>query len=69
MENKTITAKELFDKMLNENPTTTSTEMMIEFAKIKVKEALEAAAGNVEFDEEVLIRNSIFESYPLENIK
>ena len=35
-----ITSKELFDKMLAENEECTSTEMMIEFAKIKVLEAL-----------------------------
>lgn len=39
-----IKAKELFDKMLLENPETTSTEMMIEFAKIHKELALEAAS-------------------------
>lgn len=41
-----IPAKELFDKMLNENEETTSTEMMIEFAKIHVTEALKQASDN-----------------------
>ena len=42
-----ITAKELFDKMLQENDEATSTEMMIEFAKLHVKEALKKAKENV----------------------
>lgn len=33
-----ITAKELFDKMLEENDECTSTEMMIEFAKLHVED-------------------------------
>ena len=36
-----MTAKELFDKMLEEDKECTSTEMMVEFAKLKVKEVLE----------------------------
>ena len=39
-----ITAKELFYKMLLENPEATSTEMMIEFAKIHKELALESAS-------------------------
>ena len=38
-----ITAKELFDKMLLENDEYTSTEMIIEFAKMHVTEALKMA--------------------------
>ena len=34
------TAKELFNKMLEENDECMSTEMMIEFAKMHVEEAL-----------------------------
>lgn len=41
----------------------------IEFAKYHVKEALKTASEKVEFDEEVLIRGSILQSYSLENIK
>ena len=37
------TAKELFDKMLLENYKCTSTEMMIEFAKMHVERALQKA--------------------------
>jgi hypothetical protein len=40
------TAKELFDKMLSENDEVTSTEMMIEFARIQVTEALIEANKN-----------------------
>jgi hypothetical protein len=39
-----ITAKELFDKMLEENDECTSTEMMIAFAKLHVAEALNKAS-------------------------
>ena len=38
-----ITAKELFDKMLEENDECTSTDMMIAFAKLHVTEALKKA--------------------------
>lgn len=41
----------------------------ISLSKLHVTAALEAAAGKVEFDEEVLIRQSILQAYPLENIK
>ena len=40
---KLPTAKELFDKMLQENDECTSTEMMIAFAKLHVEEALKQA--------------------------
>ena len=46
MEN-TLTAQELFDKMVNENDEVTSTDMMIEFAKLHVEQALKAANLNV----------------------
>ena len=42
--NKVPTAKELFDKMLEENSECTSTEMMIEFAKLHVETALKEAS-------------------------
>ena len=68
------TAKELFNKMLGENDECTSTEMMIEFAKMHVEEALKQASekattdgygdGYAGIDEE-----SILDAYPLENIK
>ena len=41
---KLPTAKELFDKMLSKNVEVTSTEMMIAFAKMHVKEALKQAS-------------------------
>lgn len=72
-----ITAKEMFDKMLEDNEESTSTEMMIEFAKIHVTEALKQASekansgmnfnfmGNVPY----VIKDSILNAYPLNNIK
>ena len=44
-------------------------ELMIEFAKLHVQEVLQKASEQVEFDDEVLIRQSILQSYPLELIK
>ena len=44
------TAKELFDKMLSENEETTSTEMMIEFAKLHVEAALKEASKSKRID-------------------
>ena len=38
-----ITARELFDKMVSENPNVEVTEVMIEFAKLHVNKALRAA--------------------------
>jgi hypothetical protein len=73
-----ITAKELFDKMLNENDECTSTEMMIEFAKLHVEAALKEAIEKIEMDVEydtdriaypILEEYSILNSYPLTNIK
>jgi hypothetical protein len=43
-----MTAKELFDKMLEENDECTSTEMMIAFAELKCKELLEIVAEKAE---------------------
>jgi hypothetical protein len=72
-----ITAKELFDKMTDENDECTSTEMMIEFAQRHVTEALKMAYFNhhinlfnghnepiIELDED-----SILDSYSTDNIK
>ena len=42
---------------------------LIEFAKLHVEKALQAASEQVEFDEEVLIRQSILQAYPLDLIK
>ena len=77
--NKQIpTAKELFDKMIEVNDECTSTEMMIEFAKLHVESALKAAAGNADlkyltpphpYDNVVVDTMSILNAYPLENIK
>ena len=72
-----ITAKELFNKMLEENDECTSTELMIEFAKLHVREALNQASekaqadmnfnftGNVPY----VIKNSILNSYSLDNVQ
>jgi hypothetical protein len=68
-----ITAKELFDKMLEENDECTSTEMMIVFAKIHVTEALKEASENAEsyviggLTSEV-DKESILNAYPLDNV-
>jgi len=44
-------------------------DFAIEFAKLHVIKALKAASEQIEFDEEVLIRQSILQAYPLKNIK
>jgi hypothetical protein len=72
---KVLTAKELFDKMLTENDEVTSTEMMIEFAKLHVESALKGVSEKKTqgmlvvplFNEEQI--KEILNSYPLENIK
>ena len=71
---KIPTAKELFDKMLEINDECTSTEMMIEFAKLHVEAALKAAYENIEYTEvdssvPYVVEDSILNSYPLTNIK
>lgn len=38
-----VTARELLDKMVSENPSVDTTEIMIEFAKLHVTKALESA--------------------------
>ena len=70
------TAKELFDKMISENDEATSTEMMIEFAKMHVEAALKTASQNasLNYDEwddmaAYIDRDSIENAYPLTNIK
>jgi hypothetical protein len=68
-----ITAKELFDKMLEENDECTSTEMMIVFAKIHVTEALKEASENAESYVIVGLtsevdKESILNAYPLDNV-
>lgn len=45
-----MTAKELFDSMLLENDECTSTEMMIEFAKLHVEKALQKAYKNARIE-------------------
>lgn len=76
MTNKIPTAKELFDKMLEENDETTSVDMMIKFAKIHVeaalKEALESipclgSSTDIATYEEV--EDAVLTSYPFNNIK
>lgn len=67
------TAKELFDKMLEVNDECTSTEMMIEFAKLHVEAALKAACETLPYDDKMnqsmLDTIAILNSYPLDNIK
>ena len=72
MENNIPTAKELFDKMLSNNDEVTSTEMMIEFAKLHVQAALKEASkmGKETWDWTTEECNSIIEdAYPLDKIK
>ena len=71
---KILTAKELFDKMISENDEATSTEMMIEFAKLHVQAALEAASNKaVEIQKptsrKYVSKKELKDSYPLTNIK
>lgn len=69
------TAKELFDKMISENDEVTSTEMMIEFAKLHVQAALKTAANEattkfIPFtDDEEVDKYSILTAYSLDKIK
>ncbi|HWR93899.1 MAG TPA: hypothetical protein VN192_01715 [Flavobacterium sp.] len=70
-----ITAKELFDKMLSKNNECTSTEMMIEFAKLHVKQALKCAAKaseSFDFSEEdelfKMNQENILTAYDLDNV-
>ncbi len=76
-----ITAKELFNKMLEENDECTSTEMMIEFAQRHVTEALKQASEKAEIETEyenpvnpsmgsfeVVDKCSILDAYSLEEI-
>ena len=77
-----ITAKELFDEMLKENDECTSTEMMVEFAKMHVQEALKQASEKAELETEyenpvnpsmgsfeVVDKCSILDAYSLDNVK
>jgi hypothetical protein len=69
-----ITAKELFDKMIEENDECTSTEMMIRFAKLHVIKALkkaseEATAGDSDgYYSSLIDKDSILKSYSLDGI-
>ena len=77
------TARELFYKMTDENDEITSTEMMIEFAKIHVEAALKEASKKAKITERkvtldntggyvrvpTIYKRYILNSYPLENIK
>jgi hypothetical protein len=53
------------------NRTNSTEEMMIEFAKMHVEKALEAASEIVEneLEKDFLNKKSILEAYPLDNIK
>ena len=63
---KIPTAKELFYEMLDKNEECTSTEMMIEFAKLHVEAALKKASeATLLYD----FKEEIKDSYPLTNIK
>ena len=71
-----ITAKKLFNKMLEENDECTSTEMMVAFAKIHVTEALKQASEKAEQkwvkyteNDYEIDTDSILNSYSLDNVK
>lgn len=69
-----VTAQELFYKMLKENDECTSTQMMIEFAKLHVQEALKQASENGEVNvlsyyEYEVDKDSILNAYNLNSIK
>lgn len=73
-----MTAKELFDKMLEENEECTSTEIMIAFAKFHVQKALQKAAKDAYMtgDSESTLycscrikRDSILNAYDLNEIR
>jgi len=76
-----MTAEEFRKTLLKEKGRVTEDEFMIEFAKLKVTEALQAASENAETDfllsnpydptsgYEVVNKQSILTAYPLENIK
>ena len=77
-----ITAKELFNRMLEENDECTSTEMMVEFAQRHVTEALRQASEKAELETEyenpvnpsmgsfeVVDKSSILDAYSLDNVK
>jgi uncharacterized protein YbjQ (UPF0145 family) len=67
-----ITAKELFDKMIEENDECTSTEMMIRFAKLHVTKALKQASkeaiNDLQIQAQWLNKNAILNAYPLDGI-
>jgi hypothetical protein len=73
MNTKIPTAKELFDLMLESNDEVTSTEMMIEFAKLHVELALKEAIKCLPYDDrlnrDIMVSKAIETCYPLENIK
>jgi hypothetical protein len=77
-----MTAKEFLKYFLEENPSSTFDECMIEFAKYHVEQALKAASENAtqqriiggygypnKSNKIVINKNSILNAYPLENIK
>lgn len=71
-----ITAKQLFYKLVEKAEVTTYTEMMIEFAKYHVTEALKKASekaslkcGEYSSDDFYIDTDSILNAYPLSNIK
>jgi hypothetical protein len=74
---KVPTAKELFDSMLESNDEVTSTEMMIEFAKIHVEVALKdvkqqlinALNSHLMLEENICDVIENINNYSLENVK
>ena len=62
-------AQELFDKMIEVNDECTSTEMMIEFAKLHVTAALKAAADDYSEGPSDIVQECIINAYPFSNIQ
>ena len=77
--NKLPTAEEFLDNYINKNNIPWHPDIeelygsinvcMIEFARLHVQQALQAASEQIEFDEKVLIRQSILQAYPLNLVK
>lgn len=69
MENKIPTAEEFYKSIVGESPVGYTEEAMIEFAKLHVEIALEAAAKSAMFSHESGKGKIHYDVYPLTNIK
>ena len=68
---------DVWRKVHKQNPnsfwTTSAEQAMIEFAKLHVQQALESAAEKLPYDDrlnqDIMVKQSILNTYPLTNIK